>query len=314
MALLKKGMAQYPDGPVGELYEDHRYGYSMKVTTAKEILPTSGNKLMPAYDGTAWGYVNASGKFVLPAVYGAATPFNSGGYAVVSMDDTYYTIVDTGEKYGIDEMHVSDVYGINEACVIAKYNDKYSYYTKDFNPAAPDMQFDEVTMNSCGVFAARNGDKWAVIQDDGEAATDYIYEDVAVNSLNQAFVNNAAMVKQDGLWYLVDPKGGKVFETGFADAKAPESSNYIAVANEQGKWGFIDRQGNLVIDYQYDDAFSFSNHLAAVKTVDTWGYISEQNEMVITESLESALPFHNYIAQAQFLENAALITLEYKQD
>lgn len=314
MTLLKKGMEVYPGGDIGELYESNRYGYSMRVTAAAEIIPTSSNSLMPAFDGSKWGYMNTNGKFALPAVYDAAVPFNNGGYAVVSMDGTYYTIISTGEKYGVDETSVTDVYGVSNSYIIAQYNGKYGYYTADFICAIPALQFDEVTMNSCGVFAARNGDKWAIISDSGEAVTDYIYEDVAVNSLDQVFVGNMAMAKQNGLWYLIDIEGNKVCETGFANAKAPESSNYIAVADGNAKWGFIDRQGQQVIDFQYDDAYSFSDHLAAVKIVNTWGYISERNELVIEEPLDEALPFHNYIAQADFLGDAALITLQYQAD
>ena len=314
MTLLKKGMEVYPGGAVGRLYEDNRYGYSMRVINAMEITPTAANNLMPAFDGSKWGYINTSGKYILPAVYDTAVPFNNGGYSVVSLEGTYYTILSTGEKYGLDETHVTDVYGINNAYIIARYNGKYGYYTGDFVCAVPALQFDEVTMNSCGVFAARNGDKWAVINESGENITDYIFEDVAVNSLNQAFAGNVAMVKSGGLWYLIDVEGNRVCETGFADAKAPESFNYIAVADENGKWGFIDRSGKLVIDYQYKDARSFSNHLAAVRVVDTWGYISEGNELVIAEPLENAMPFHNYIAQAVFSGQASLITLEYKTE
>lgn len=314
MALLKRGMTVYPGGAIEELYEDNRYGYSMRVTKAVEILPTPANNLMPAFDGSKWGYVNSGGKFVLPAVYDQAVPFNNGGYGVVSLDGTYYTILSTGEKYGIDETHVTDVYGINNAYIIAQSNGKYGFYTADFICALPGFQFDEVTMGSCGAFAARNGDRWAIISDSGEAVTDYIYEDVAVNSLNQVFAGNMGMVKTGGLWYLIDVEGNRVCETGFADAKAPESSNYIAVADGNGKWGFIDRSGQLVIEYQYNDARSFSNHLAAVRVVDTWGYISERNELVIAESLDNAMPFHNYTAQAVFLGEAALITLEYRVD
>lgn len=314
MALLKKGMAAYPGGPIGELYEDNRYGYSMRVTGATEIIPTAGNKLMPAFDGSKWGYINAGGKFVLPAAYDTAVPFNNGGYGVVSVDGTYYTILQTGEKYGLDETHVTDVYGIGSSYIIAQYNGKYGYYNRDFVCVSPGLQFDQVTMDSCGVFAARDGDRWAILSDSGEAVTDYVYEDVAVNSLKQAFAGNLAMARTDGLWYLIDIEGNRVCDTGFADAKAPEAAGYIAVADGNGKWGFIDRSGQLVIDYQYKDAWSFSNHLAAVRVVDTWGYISERNEMVIAEPLESAMPFHNYSAQGTFLGDAVMITLEYKAE
>ena len=38
-----------------------------------------------------------------------------------------------------------------------------------------------------------------------------------------------------------------------------------AVKNSNGKWGYIDKKGKLIIDYQYDDASDFKNGVANVK-------------------------------------------------
>ena len=97
----------------------------------------------------------------------------------------------------------------------------------------------------------------------------------------------------------------------YADAKAPESNGYIAVANEEGLWGFINQQGEVVIDYQYVDAKSFSQHLAAEKVGGSWGYISEKNVLVIEQFIEAAEPFHNGIAQVKFADGEGLIMLDY---
>lgn len=313
MALLKKGMTVFPNGEIEELYEDNRYGYTLRESAAKEIIPTSGNTLMPAFDGEKWGYVGSTGRFVLPAIYDSATPFGASGMAAVSMDGKYYIIVETGEKYGVDEAGLTDAKWVVSSYVVGQKDGKYSYYTMDFENAMPELQYDEMTCNSCGIIAVRQGEKWALVTDTGEPVTDYIYEDVAVNSLNQVFANDRGFVKREGLWYLVDSEGNLLVESGFADAKAPESDGYIAVADSSGKWGFIDSAGELVIKYQYNDAWSFSNHLAAVKHVDTWGYISERGELVIQEPLQDAKPFHSYSAQAVFLNQAAMINLEYKE-
>lgn len=119
------------------------------------------------------------------------------------------------------------------------------------------------------------------------------------------------MVKENGMWHLIDTEGKKIGDSEFDNAKAPESSGYIAVADEQDNWGYIDHDGTLIIDYQYRDAKSFSNKLGAVQSVNDWGYISESNEKVIDEPLQSAEPFHNGIAQADTAEGMALIKLEY---
>lgn len=313
MELLEKGMKDYPEGKLEELYEANRYGYSLRPVEAQKILPTEGNQMMPACADGKWGYVNESGSFVLPAVYESAVPFNSGGLAAVSLDGTYYTIIPTGEKYGVDETGLTDVFRLNGNYIIGQKDQKYGYYTMDFERAGDQVQADEITLNSCGVIAVRKGEKWAIAENDGKAVTDFIFDDVAVNSLGQVFSADRGFVKKDGLWYLVNPEGKKILETGYADAKAPESDGYLAVADKNGKWGFINAEGEQVIDYEYHDAFSFSNHLAAVKKIDTWGYISEKNELVIQEKLDEAMPFHQYISQCTYLGQAALIRLEYRK-
>ena len=122
------------------------------------------------------------------------------------------------------------------------------------------------------------------------------------------------MVKQDNKWYLINVKGEKICDKGFDNAKAPESSGYIAVADSGGRWGFINQKGEEVIKCTYEDAYSFSDHVAAVKSVGSWKYISESNKEVISEIMTKALPFHNGTAQIEFAGYAALLKLKYLEE
>ena len=54
----------------------------------------------------------------------------------------------------------------------------------------------------------------------------------------------------------------------------------IAVC-ENGKWGFIDLQGEFVIEPQYICARSFSNGLAAVYDGNAWGFIDTDGKLAI---------------------------------
>ncbi|MBQ8280981.1 MAG: WG repeat-containing protein [Lachnospiraceae bacterium] len=314
MDVVKKGMDKLDSEVLKEYFEANRYAYAMKISRYDDIMPTDDNQLMPAFDGEKWGYVNSSGRLELQAVYDTVTPFNSSGYAVVSQGGKYYTITNTGAKYGVDEVGVTDVYRVTNRHILAQVNGKYSYYNLDFECVAQTHQYDQITANACGLAAVKSGDKWGIITDAGEKVVDFILEDVAVNSLGTVFTNNVAMVKMDGLWYLIDTTGAKILDIGFANAKAPESDGYIAVADKEGLWGFIDQKGEMVISYQYSDALSFSNHLGAVKSVDNWGYISESNVLVIEEELLDAQPFHDGIAQAKFIDGEAIITLSYFEE
>lgn len=310
LILLKEGISQLGSYELENLYEANRYSYTVRVTDYQEIIPTKSNNLMPAYNGESWCYINKGGKAELPGPYDTAVPFNSRGYGVVSKGGSYYTIVTSGARYGVDETGVTDVYAVTDNYILAKVNGSYSYYNYDFQCMGTGHQYEDITKNSCGVAAVKKDGKWGIITDTGELVVDFMLEDVAVNSLGCVFENDVAMVKLDGMWYLVNAQGQKLSEQAFFNAKAPESSGYIAVADANGKWGFINQSAELVIECQYQDACSFSNHLGAVKKADTWGYVSEKNELVIDELLDNARPFHNGIAQAHSSLGAVLIKLE----
>ena len=54
---------------------------------------------------------------------------------------------------------------------------------------------------------------------------------------------------------------------------AHDFSEGLAAVKKDGKWGFIDLSGNLVIDTVYDSAGSFSEGLCAVQTGYAWNYL-----------------------------------------
>ena len=63
--------------------------------------------------------------------------------------------------------------------------------------------------------------------------------------------------QKNGKWGFVNAKGKVVLEPQYAKAKS-FANGYAAVCNENALWGFINEEYALVIDYQYKDAFYFS--------------------------------------------------------
>ena len=73
-----------------------------------------------------------------------------------------------------------------------------------------------------------------------------------------------------GKWGFIDKQGKMVIDPQF-DAVRPFANGLAVVRigdDKTGKWGFIDPQGKFVINPQFDDAGSFSGGLAAVYTGD----------------------------------------------
>ncbi|MBI9019482.1 MAG: WG repeat-containing protein [Phycisphaerae bacterium] len=61
--------------------------------------------------------------------------------------------------------------------------------------------------------------------------------------------------------------------------KKTDSSGFTVCKN--GKWGWIDKDGNVVIDFLYDEAFHMVNNFAVVKRGSLWGGIDEKGNVKV---------------------------------
>jgi WG containing repeat len=66
-----------------------------------------------------------------------------------------------------------------------------------------------------------------------------------------------------------------------------------------GKFGYIDKQGKLVIKPAFDDARKFRDGLAPVNVGDKWGYIDKSGKTVIQPQFEDAQSFESGLAEVQ---------------
>lgn len=68
------------------------------------------------------------------------------------------------------------------------------------------------------------------------------------------------------------------------------SENLIAV-KLNGKWGYMDKKGNIVIDCLYDSATEFSEGLVAVEKDGKYGYINNKGDVVVDFKYRTANSF-----------------------
>ena len=90
-------------------------------------------------------------------------------------------------------------------------------------------------------------------------------------------------------------------EVDWEDAK--DFSEGFAAVKKDGKWGFINTDGELIIDCVYDSVGSFSEGLCAVQTGYEWDYIDADGKTVIDGNFEAA---------NKFSEGRASVMLNYK--
>ena len=68
------------------------------------------------------------------------------------------------------------------------------------------------------------------------------------------------------------------------------------------KWGFIDDNGNLIIDSLYKDVQSFSEGLAAVCLSYRWGFIDKIGKTILDFKYPEVTNFNNGIAEVFEIE------------
>lgn len=99
-------------------------------------------------------------------------------------------------------------------------------------------------------------------------------------------------------WGYIDTEGNKVIESKYDDLRPFQGG--LARANYKGKWGFIDKTGNDVIHFKYRGTFPFKDGLARVQNFEKkYGFINKSDEMVIPDTLDLVFDFNSDRARAK---------------
>lgn len=114
------------------------------------------------------------------------------------------------------------------------------------------------------------------------------------------FQDNVAQVRlrQGGFPKLLDRNGAIMKLSAQYDILNVSPQGVIKVLRNGG-WGFIDKQGNILVAAVYQNAKNFSEGLAPVKNDTRWGYVDKNGKTVIGELFEDAFPFSEGLARVK---------------
>lgn len=208
-------------------------------------------------NGDKMGALNTAGDVVIPCIYDIVFDCTDG---ILKVYNGEYIELDGGSRM------VNGGVG------------KYGFISKD-GTIICDLEYDNAASFYCGRAFVKKNNKWGCIDTNGKLVIPYQYDYVHSFSEDKALVYTGTLKKglpDKGVYSFIDLNGNIVFsgmERGF------DFSDGLARVVLDGKYGYIDAEGNLVIPAKWDDAGAFNNGRAwvvsdgKVRIIDTTGNV-----------------------------------------
>jgi len=251
----------------------------------------NGANYTPVYENEKWGLARKDGVKIINSVYDDIGVYSADeGVIPCCFEGEYYYIDIDGNKKLAGDKPYQFLGSFGSGFAPAQLNNIYGYIDRSFNEKHFEYQYAGAFAN--GVAAVKKDDKWQLIDTNFKPVTDLKFDKILLDSNNFCSLYNAVIVQIDNKYYIFDVKNKQLSKNGYDSLKLPASSEgLVAAKTSDGQWGFCDIAGNIVIEPQYEDAYSFSLNLAPVKLDTLWGYIDVNNKMVIEENYLEAKPF-----------------------
>lgn len=283
---LNDFLESYPENENAQKWMLQLKGSYTKLYARFDELFEITHSLMVVKKDNVYGVTDSKGMMVLDPIYEELYPFSEDGLALAKEEGIYIYIDSDGQRRLLPETKYTDLGMMLNDRTVAAENGKYGYLDEKFQPVT-EFQWEALTLIENGIGAGKLNGKWALLDKKGETKTEYIYEDVLMDAYGGCSKQQRIFVKQQNVYHMIDKKGELVGDLQFENARPFANGVYAAVCID-GKWGFVDEDGILVIECTYDDAQSFNNGFAAVCVNGQWGYVDESGHLVIEPQFKQA--------------------------
>ncbi|MCA1802282.1 MAG: WG repeat-containing protein [Rhodothermaceae bacterium] len=222
-------------------------------------------ELYPVQVGGQWGYINKNGRIEINPQFQSAAPFYE-GLAAIRESNRWKYINSRGD-------------------------------------VVIDGNFSSISRFSEGKAAVQLDGRWGYINKKGNFVINPKYRSAFPFSNGRAFIRSVNFSEH----YYIDA-GDKRIQS----LTLPGSVDYVednefrdgrAMVRRQNLFGYIDKDGNAVVDLKYSEARPFSERLAAVRISDRWGFIDGNGDVAITPGFISVGDFGDGLAPARASSN-----------
>ncbi|MFH6602731.1 WG repeat-containing protein [Maribacter algicola] len=299
-------------------------------TSGKQVIQTDfkkaasfSNGLAAAQEEKKWGFIDSSGKWAIEPQYDRVNAFDS-GLALVSKDDQWSYIKTSGEVLTLAESP-DKYYDFNDGVALYRKGEKIGLLGTD-GKLILEPTYKTIKNFWDGHAKISNGELWGLINAKGEIVIPAEYEEVGTYNKNGiwgrkgndygVFINWKFTPVPDAtkIWDFkhtsdltyaqkgekigfINNQGQWVIEASFDKARA--FSNGFAPVMKDKKWGYIDEKGAQIVDFQYKDAETFSSDGLAPVKEKLWGFVDTTGKLVIPMEYDISVGFSFFQKNAE---------------
>lgn len=150
----------------------------------------------------------------------------------------------------------------------------------------------QATQITNGVGAvSQDGHKWALISAEGQLLTDFVFDEVLIDDKGVPCRTQAVVVRQDGGYRLVDRTTGQPISSALYEDADAFADNDLAAVKKDGRWIFVSETGQETDLGDFQCAKSFSAGVSPAQKDGKWGYIDTQGNWIIEPQFADAGAF-----------------------
>lgn len=281
----------------------------------KEILPTQYEQITNLGKDSKEGFIiqNEAGKYgivdysnnqVLEAKYDGIEKTHGNNQYVVKQGEKQVLVAKDGTeilKEGYDK--IAEILKSTENGVIFVKGNKYGVM-KLTGEVTIEANYEELKEAKSGLFIAKQNGKNGIIDLQINEKVAFNYESISYNEKADIYVatkadfsedilNSNFEIKQTGILVELNEEKGYLAlrqndETKYYNFKFEEKNvkdiftfNTLFLSKKDGKYGFVDKEGKVVVDYIYDDATEQNScGYSAIKKDGKWGSIDNKGNIV----------------------------------
>ena len=292
------------DGKYGLINSEGKEIIAIQYADIQPLKENNTSNFIIKNEGEKYGIISNNNQVVLDTNYEQIKNVYTSNYYVVKKDNKEVLVKKDGTEIALD--NVDEITGIlkkEDGGIIFTKDGKYGVMNLS-NETIIDPMYEDLRETKTGIFIAKLNGKYGIIDEQKNEKLGFLYQNINYyekadlyigedESFTNTVIDNNFEVKQTGILVDIDEDKGYLelrqndeynyYNFKFETRKASEifTNHTLFLSKKDGKFGFVDKDGNVVVDHIYDDATEQNDYgYAGIKKDGKWGSIDEKGNVV----------------------------------